>query len=44
MHELAILLEAHGIIVNVIRTERPGYIVYEDPYQITAEPFSDTIT
>jgi len=44
MFVLAQILEAHGIAVEVIRTDRPGYIVYEDEHQVTAEPFSDTTT
>ena len=42
MHEIAEILRAHGITVDVIRTDKPGYVVYEDAYQIAAEPFSDT--
>ena len=42
MRELVGILENHGVSVDVIRTDRPGYIVYEDEHQITAEPFSDS--
>lgn len=42
MHELANILDAHGIVVETIRTVRPGYIVFDDEHQIVAEPFSDT--
>ena len=42
MHALARMLQDHGHNVEMIRTARPGYIVYEDAYQIVAEPFSDT--
>ena len=42
MRRLADVLEAHGIQITMIRTERPGYIVYEDRHQVAAEPFSDT--
>lgn len=42
MRELAAILENHGVRIEAIRTERPGYIVYEDEHQITAEPFSDS--
>ena len=41
MRELAAILEEHDIGVDIIQTTRPGYVVYEDVYQITAEPFSD---
>jgi hypothetical protein len=36
------ILTARGIAVETITTERPGYIVYEDEFQVVAEPFSDT--
>jgi hypothetical protein len=44
MRELQQLLEAHGMAVEVIKTRRPGYVVYEDDFQIAAYPFSDTPT
>jgi len=44
MWEIVQILEAHGIVIDVIRTDRPGYIVYEDEFQIAAEPFKDTRT
>jgi LPS O-antigen subunit length determinant protein (WzzB/FepE family) len=43
-HELIVLMDEHGIFVETIRTSRPGYIVYEDEFQVVAEPFSDTPT
>ena len=42
MHEVVQILAAHGIPVDVITTDRPGYVVYEDAHQITAEPFRDS--
>lgn len=42
MRELGTILEGHGIEVLMLQTERPGYIVYEDKHQITAEPFPET--
>lgn len=42
MRELAAILEEHGFHVDVIHSERPGYIDYEDQYQITAVPFKET--
>jgi hypothetical protein len=39
---LVTLLESHGVAVEMMSTERPGYVVYEDDFQIVAEPFSDT--
>jgi hypothetical protein len=44
MHELVQVLQAHGIRVEVMRTERPGYVVYEDGFQVAAEPFRETAT
>jgi len=44
MYELVAILEAHGVGVEVIRTSRPGYVVYEDMHQVMAEPYADTQT
>lgn len=44
MHALVQILEAHGVAVDVIRTGKPGYVVYEDQFQVSAEPFSETVT
>jgi hypothetical protein len=41
MHEMACILELNGVCVRVIKTQRPGYIVYEDEYQVVAEPFAE---
>ncbi|MEM8650255.1 MAG: hypothetical protein AAGF54_06970 [Pseudomonadota bacterium] len=40
--ELISLLEEYGHNIEVLKTERVGYIVYEDEHQVVAEPFSDT--
>jgi len=42
MREIIRLLESHGISVRMIKTDRPGYVVYEDDHQIVAEPFADS--
>ena len=42
MRTLAGLLGAHGYTVEMLRTNRLGFIVYEDDTQIAAEPFADT--
>lgn len=39
MRELAAILEYKGVPVQELRTERPGYVVYEDEYQVAATPF-----
>ena len=44
MREMAAVLDENGFVVDQINTDRPGYIVYEDRYQIVAEPFADTPT
>ncbi len=42
VRSLVAILQNHGIPVRMLKTERVGYIVYEDEYQVVAEPFSDT--
>lgn len=42
MRTLAGIAEAHGLTVRMIATDRPGYVVYEDEFQVTAVPFRDT--
>ena len=44
MREMAVIMGEYGHIVDQLETDRPGYIVYEDRYQIVAEPFADTPT
>ena len=44
MYQFSAILEAHGSPVHVLKTSRPGYIVYEDQFQVTAEPYADTPT
>ena len=43
-YDLTALLAQHGHHVEVMKSSRLGYVVYEDEYQIVAEPFSDTAT
>ena len=38
------VLEKHGHQVNVLHETRVGYIVYEDDFQVIAQPFSETRT
>lgn len=33
------ILECNGIYVKKIRTDKPGYMIYKDEWQIVAEPF-----
>lgn len=44
MREMAMILNAHDIAVEILQTDRPGYIVYEDHHQVCAEPFRETKT
>lgn len=44
MYELKRIAEAYGHSVVVIREDRIGYVVYEDEFQVVAEPFADTQT
>ncbi len=39
VRQLVTILHHHGISVQMLKTDRVGYIVYEDEYQIVAEPF-----
>jgi hypothetical protein len=41
LRQIVALLDSYGIHMEMIQTDRPGYIVYEDAHQIVAEPFSD---
>ena len=44
MREMAQILQDNGVVVETNITEKPGYIVYEDEYQVDAEPFNETLT
>jgi hypothetical protein len=37
--EMVHILERNGIYVKKIRTDKPGYVIYEDEWQLVAEPF-----
>jgi len=41
VREISFILEENGVLVRVLKTHKPGYIVYEDHYQVVAEPFAD---
>jgi hypothetical protein len=43
IREMIAILESHGISVQMLKTERVGYIAYEDDHQVVAEPFSDVV-
>lgn len=42
MRQMADILERQGIATMMLTAGRPGYIVYEDSYQVAAVPFRDT--
>ena len=44
IRELAELLDRYDAKSEVVKSERPGYVVYEDDHQVIAEPFRDTRT
>jgi 50S ribosomal subunit-associated GTPase HflX len=44
MRELCAMIEAHDLRVVILQTNRPGFVVYEDEFQIVAEPFQDAPT
>jgi len=41
MQDLASILYAHDVPIKILKTKRPGYIVYEDEYQVVAMRFND---
>jgi hypothetical protein len=41
VRELVAILRNHEVIVHMLKTDRVGYIVYEDEYQIVAEAFKE---
>lgn len=40
--EMIALLEENGHMIEIVKSARIGYVIYEDAHQIVAEPFSDT--
>jgi hypothetical protein len=41
MHEMAEIIEDLGHYTDVVKCARPGFIVYEDEFQIVTELFTD---
>lgn len=39
LREAVSILELHDIRIQMLTTNKPGYIVYEDDYQVAAVPF-----
>lgn len=44
MDELEAIARTHGWDTRIVRTDRVGYVVYEDAWQVVAVPFRDTPT
>ena len=44
MREMQDVLERYDLPVYMIKTQRPGYVLYEDEHQVAAYPFADTPT
>jgi hypothetical protein len=42
MHQIKTVLEQYGHPVVMVTELRVGYVIYEDAFQVIAEPFSDT--
>ena len=40
-HEITVILENNDVLIRMIKAERIGYVVYEDEFQVVAEPFAD---
>ncbi len=40
LRELVGILQNHGVLVQTLTTDRVGYVVCEDDFQIVAEPFA----
>ena len=38
VRSIAALLEEHGIVVDMIKTDDPGIVIYEDGWQVVAKP------
>jgi hypothetical protein len=39
--KLASIVAGYGHVVKEIATDRPGFVIYEDEYQLVAQPFRD---
>ena len=41
VREVVEILKAHDIAVQMVTSDKPGYILYEDDYQVAAVPFRE---
>jgi hypothetical protein len=44
MYEIKTILERYGHPVVMLSQARVGYVIYDDAFQVVAEPFADTQT
>lgn len=44
MRRYAEVLDEYDVLTDMVRTKRPGFIVYSDDHQVAAFPFADTPT
>ena len=44
MREVAEILGRYGHRAEMVKESRPGYVVYEDEFQVVAEPFANSTT
>jgi hypothetical protein len=44
MYDIKRVLDANAHFVDILRQDRVGYLVYQDEFQVIAEPFADTRT
>ena len=42
MHQIKVVLENDGHSVVMLSKSRVGYVIYDDEFQVVAEPFLDT--
>lgn len=41
--EIVAILHRQRVVIDALETDRPGSVVYEDPHQVVAEAFADTL-
>jgi hypothetical protein len=39
LRKISNIIQRYGVVVSYVRNEKPGYVLYEDEYQIFAEPY-----
>jgi len=41
LREISSIIQKHGALVELLQTDNPGYILYEDEFQVFAEALED---